>query len=38
MALGFLGDVYGIEFARKVAFEIEYNWIEHMEEDNFYQQ
>lgn len=38
MALGFLGDVYGIDFARKVAFEIEYNWIEHMEEDNFYQQ
>ena len=38
MALGFLGDVYGIDFARKVAFEIEYNWIENMEEDNFYQQ
>lgn len=38
MSLGFLSDVHGIEFARKVAFEIEYNWIENMEEDNFYQQ
>jgi len=38
MTLGFLADVHGIEFARKVAFEIEYNWIENMEEDNFYQQ
>jgi len=36
MTLGFLADVHGIEFARKVAFEIEYNWIENMEEDNFY--
>jgi putative intracellular protease/amidase len=38
MTLGFLADVHGIDFARKVAFEIEYNWIENMEEDNFYQQ
>jgi putative intracellular protease/amidase len=38
MTLGFLADIHGIEFARKVAFEIEYNWIENMEEDNFYQQ
>jgi putative intracellular protease/amidase len=28
MALGFLSDRHGIEFARKVAFEIEYNWTE----------
>jgi len=38
MTLGFLSDIHGIDFARKVAFEIEYNWIENMEEDNFYQQ
>ena len=38
MTLGFLNDIHGIEFARKVAFEIEYNWIENMEQDNFYQQ
>lgn len=38
MTLGLLSDLHGIEFARKVAFEIEYNWIENMEEDNFYQQ
>jgi hypothetical protein len=36
--LGFLADRHGIEFARKVAFEIEYNWIENMEEDHFYKQ
>jgi transcriptional regulator GlxA family with amidase domain len=35
MTLGFLADIHGIDFARKVAFEIEYNWIENME-DNFY--
>lgn len=27
MALDFLSDRYGVEFAKKVAFEIEYNWI-----------
>jgi putative intracellular protease/amidase len=37
MTLGFLQDLHGIEFARKVAFEIEYNWIEIREEGNFYQ-
>ncbi|HET6226137.1 MAG TPA: DJ-1/PfpI family protein [Bacteroidia bacterium] len=37
MTLGLLNDLHGIEFARKVAFEIEYNWIENMEEDNFFQ-
>ncbi len=35
MTLGFLNDVHGIEFARKVAFEIEYNWTENKENDNF---
>jgi len=38
MTLGFLCDRHGIEFARKTAFEIEYNWIEDMEEDDFYEQ
>jgi putative intracellular protease/amidase len=38
MTLGFLADIHGIDFARKVAFEIEYDWIENMEEDHFYQQ
>jgi putative intracellular protease/amidase len=38
MTLGLLNDLHGIEFARKIAFEIEYNWIENMGEDNFYQQ
>lgn len=38
MTLGFLNDVHGIEFARKTAFEIEYDWIENMEEDKFYKQ
>jgi putative intracellular protease/amidase len=38
MTLGFLSDMHGIDFARKVAFEIEYNWVENKEEDNFYQQ
>lgn len=36
MILGFLQDLHGIDFARKVAFEIEYNWQEDSEEDNFY--
>lgn len=36
MTLAFLSDIHGIEFARKIAFEIEYNWIENMEADNFY--
>jgi transcriptional regulator GlxA family with amidase domain len=35
MALGFLSDRHGLEFARKVAFEIEYNWTEESEDDNF---
>ena len=35
MALGFLGDRYGIELARKVANEIEYNWLENKDNDTF---
>ena len=35
MALGFLSDTHGIQFARKVAFQIEYNWIEDKDNDNF---
>jgi len=38
MTLGFLRDIHGPEFARKTAFAIEYNWIEDMEEDNFFRQ
>ncbi len=38
MTLGFLSDIHGIEFARQVAFQIEYNWIEDKENDNFYNQ
>ena len=38
MTLGFLNDIHGIEFARKVAFAIEYNWQENKDDDNFYQQ
>ncbi len=35
MALGFLADRHGIDFARKVAKEIEYNWTEDKDNDNF---
>jgi putative intracellular protease/amidase len=35
MALGFLSDRHGIEFARKAAFEIEYNWTEDKDNDTF---
>jgi putative intracellular protease/amidase len=38
MSLGFLNDIHGLGFARKVAFEIEYNWTEDKDEDNFYNQ
>jgi len=36
MTLGFLGDRHGIEFARQVAFQIEYNWAEDKDNDNFF--
>ncbi len=35
MALGFLADRHGLEFARKVAKNIEYNWTEDKDNDNF---
>jgi putative intracellular protease/amidase len=35
MALGFLSDRHGIEFARKVASELEYNWREDKDSDTF---
>jgi len=35
MCLGFLSDRHGIEFARKVATEIEYNWVEDSNNDSF---
>jgi len=35
MSLGFLADRHGIDFARKVACEIEYNWIEDKDNDSF---
>lgn len=38
MALGFIADIHGIEFARQIAFRIEYNWQENKESDNFSEQ
>jgi putative intracellular protease/amidase len=35
MSLGFLSDRHGVEFARKVALEIEYNWTEDKDNDTF---
>jgi transcriptional regulator GlxA family with amidase domain len=35
MSLGFLADRHGLEFAKKVATEIEYNWIEDKDYDTF---
>jgi putative intracellular protease/amidase len=35
MSLGFLSDRHGIEFAKQVAIEIEYNWMEDMNNDTF---
>lgn len=35
MALGFLADRHGLAFARKVAKDIEYNWTEDKDNDNF---
>jgi putative intracellular protease/amidase len=35
MSLGFLSDRHGVEFARRVATEIEFNWREDREEDTF---
>ena len=38
MTLGFLSVLHGIEFARQIAFNIEYNWQQNSEEDNFCKQ
>ena len=38
MTLGFLNDIHGIDFARNVAFAIEYDWKENKEDDIFYKQ
>lgn len=38
MTLGFLSDLHGRDLARKTAFEIEYNWTEDKEHDNFSEQ
>ncbi len=38
MALGYLADNHGINFARKVAYEIEYTWQENKDMDEFYLQ
>jgi transcriptional regulator GlxA family with amidase domain len=36
MTLGFIGDLFGLDFARKIAYQIEYNWQENKELDNFH--
>jgi putative intracellular protease/amidase len=38
MTLGFLSDLYGAEFSRKVAYEMEYVWHENKTEDHFHKQ
>lgn len=35
MTLGFLADRYGMELARRIAFEIEYRWMEDKDNDSF---
>ena len=35
MTLGFLSDIHGLEFANKVAIEIEYTWINERDMDSF---
>jgi putative intracellular protease/amidase len=36
MTLGFLSDIHGNEFAKKIAFEIEYTWQQYKDHDDFY--
>ncbi len=36
MTLGFLCDQFGVDFARKLAYRIEYSWSEDKDLDNFY--
>jgi putative intracellular protease/amidase len=38
MTFGFLSDLYGAEFSRKVAYEMEYVWHENKNEDHFHKQ
>ena len=38
MAFGFLKDMYGLDFAKNVAFQIEYSWQEDKDFDNFSEQ
>ncbi len=38
MSLGFITDRHGIDFARQLAFRIEYNWQENKDSDNFSEQ
>jgi putative intracellular protease/amidase len=38
MTLGFLCDIHGLEFAQEVAIQIEYNWQENKDNDNFSEQ
>lgn len=35
MALGFVSDIKGIEFARQIAYRVEYNWQQDKESDQF---
>jgi putative intracellular protease/amidase len=35
MTLGLLNDLHGYEFAREIAFQVEYRWQENKEEDDF---
>jgi len=35
MTLGFLSDMHGVDFAKQVAIQIEYNWIDDKDDDNF---
>ena len=38
MTFGFLSDVHGAEFARKIAYQMEYQWQEDKDVDSFYKQ
>lgn len=38
MTFGFLSDLHGVGFARKIAFEMEYHWQEDKHLDSFYKQ
>lgn len=38
MTFGFISDIHGTDFARKVAFEMEYHWQEDKDRDSFYLQ